>query len=87
VSSLAKFSEDEEWLCRLAYLTDIFQKLNELNLALQGFGNHIFSIKDKVTVLYGKPFLWFHRAKTGNYAKFCTLTDFMEQNDDSPLKR
>jgi hypothetical protein len=44
VSSLAKFFEDEEWLCRLAYLTDIFKKLNELNLALQGFGNHIFSI-------------------------------------------
>jgi hypothetical protein len=41
---LARFFEDEEWLCRLANLTDIFQKLNELNLALQGFRNHIFSV-------------------------------------------
>jgi hypothetical protein len=62
--SLTKFFEDEEWLCRLAYLTDIFQKLNELNLALQGFGNHIFSMQDKITAFYRKLFLWLHWVKT-----------------------
>jgi hypothetical protein len=84
VSSLAKFSEDEELLCRLAYITDIFQKLNKLNLALQRFGNHIFSIQDKITAFYRKLFLWLCQAKTGN--SFHTLTDFMEQNDKSTLK-
>jgi hypothetical protein len=44
VSSLAKFFEDEEWLCRLAYFSHTFQKLNELNLAFQVFENHIFSM-------------------------------------------
>jgi hypothetical protein len=82
-SSLAKFFEDEEWLCRLANLTDIFQKLNELNLALQGFGNHIFSVQDKITAFYRKLFLWLRQAKTGNYATFCTLTNFTEQNDEN----
>jgi hypothetical protein len=72
VPSLAKFCEDEKWLCKLAYLTDIFQKLDELKLALQGFGNHIFSMKDKITALYRKLFLWLRWAKTGNYATFCT---------------
>jgi hypothetical protein len=57
VSSLAKCFEGEEWLCRLAYLTDIFQKLHELNPALQVFGNHIFSMQDKITAFYGKLFL------------------------------
>jgi hypothetical protein len=87
VSSLARFFEDEEWLCRLAYFSDIFQKLNELHLALQGLGNHIFSMQDTITVFYRKLFLWLHWAKTGNYATFCTLTDFMEQNDGSNLER
>jgi hypothetical protein len=32
VSPLTRFFEDEEWLYRLAYVTDIFQKLNEVNL-------------------------------------------------------
>jgi hypothetical protein len=79
VSSFAKFLEDEgeEWLCRLAYLTDIFQKLNELIIVLQGFGNDIFSMQDKITAFYRKLFLWLRRAETGNYATFCTLTDFM----------
>jgi hypothetical protein len=85
--SLAKIFEDEEWLCKCFYLTDIFQKLNELNLALQGFGNHIFSMQDKITAFYRKLFLWPHQANTGNYATFCTLTDFMEQNDESTLKQ
>jgi mevalonate kinase len=85
VSSLARFSE--EWFCRLANLTDIFQKLNELHLTFQGFGNHIFSMQDKITAFYGKLFLFLRRAKTWNYATFCTLTDFMEQNAESTLKR
>jgi hypothetical protein len=88
VSSIAKLfeDEDEEWLCRLAYLADIFQKLNELHLALQGFVNHTFSVQDKTTAFYRKLFLMLRRAKTWNYATFCTLTDFMEQNVESPLK-
>jgi hypothetical protein len=88
VSSIAKFfeGEDEEWLCGLAYLTDIFQKPNELNVALQGFGNHIRSMQDKITAFYIKLFLWLSWAKTGNYATFCMLTDFMKQNDESTLK-
>jgi hypothetical protein len=86
VLSLAKFFEDEEWLCRLACLTDIFHKLNELNQALQGFGNHILSMQDKVTAFYINLFLWLRRTNTGNNATFYMLTDIMEQNDDSTLK-
>jgi hypothetical protein len=46
-----------------------------------------FQYKDKITAFYRKLFLWLRRAKTGNYATFCMLTDFMEQNAESTLKR
>jgi hypothetical protein len=42
VTPLSSHFEDEAWLCRLAYLTDIFSKLNEVNVNLQGNGNNIF---------------------------------------------
>jgi hypothetical protein len=42
MTPLSSYLEDEAWLCRLAYLTDIFSKLNDLNLNLQGNGNNIF---------------------------------------------
>jgi hypothetical protein len=48
VSSIANFIESEEWICRLVYLTGIFQKLNELNPDTQGFGNNIFSMQDNI---------------------------------------
>ncbi len=33
---LATLFEDNNWIAKLAYLADIFTKLNELNLSLQG---------------------------------------------------
>jgi hypothetical protein len=34
--TLADLFRSENWLCNLSYLTDIFEKLNELNTSLQG---------------------------------------------------
>jgi hypothetical protein len=51
---LPSHCEDEAWLCRLAYLTDIFSKFSDLNLNLQGNGNNIFSMEDKVRAFYRK---------------------------------
>ncbi len=35
-SLLATLFEDNNWIAQLTYLADIFTKLNELNLSLQG---------------------------------------------------
>jgi zinc finger BED domain-containing protein 5/7/8/9 len=56
---LASKFEDKLWVSRLAYLADIFQKLNELNTSLQSHGHHIFSMEDKISafterLLFGK---------------------------------
>jgi hypothetical protein len=62
--------EDGAWLCRLAYFTDIFSKLNDLNLNLQGNGNNIFSMEDKVHAFYMKLPVWQGRVKSGIWQHF-----------------
>ena len=46
-SPLAEFLLDEMWLCKLAYLADIFGRLNELNTFLQGPCTSIFLLRKK----------------------------------------
>jgi len=38
---------NEEWLSRLAYLADIFDKVNTLNMGLQGINMTIFTVMIK----------------------------------------
>ena len=45
---LAVVFENTGWNARLAYLADVFSKLNELNLSLQGKDAHILNMYDKV---------------------------------------
>lgn len=48
-----KFS-DEQLLLKLAYLRDVFGKLNELNLQLQGKDKHLPHLADKTTAFSRK---------------------------------
>lgn len=45
--SLSDIFEDTVWLSQLAYLSDIFARLNELNLGLQRLSINVFDIQDK----------------------------------------
>lgn len=47
-----------EFLIKLAYLCDIFQKLNDLNKSLQGNNTHILQLADKITGFQKKLLLW-----------------------------
>jgi hypothetical protein len=81
MTPLSSHFEDEAWLCRLAYLTDIFSKLNALYLNLQGNGNNIFSMEDNVRAFYRKLLLWQGRVKSRNLAALPALLDFLDEND------
>lgn len=39
---------DFSWLSRIAYLADVFEYLNTLNLSLQGIYIDVFHVKDKI---------------------------------------
>ena len=53
--------EDGVFQFKLAYLCDIFEKLNQLNILLQGKDTHILQLYDKLTAFKRKLRLW----KTG----------------------
>ncbi|XP_071052621.1 zinc finger BED domain-containing protein 5-like [Onthophagus taurus] len=74
------FLTDEEWLCRLAYLSDIFLKLNELNLSLQGEQLNILVANDKIKAFTKKIDLWCSYCKENNFAAFPTLECFVIEN-------
>jgi hypothetical protein len=40
-ATLADLFQNRNWLCNLSYITDIFEKLNELNASLQGKNSSI----------------------------------------------
>jgi hypothetical protein len=49
------FEDDDTRICWLAYLTDIFSKLNGLNI--QNYGNNEFSMENRVDTFHRKLFL------------------------------
>ena len=53
-SPLAAHLCDTEWVAKLAYLCDIFNMLNELNLSLQGRMTTVFKSVDKVAAFKAK---------------------------------
>ena len=57
-SPLAAHFSDTEWVAKLAYLDDIFNLLNTLNLLLQGTTKTVFKLADKVAAFKAKLELW-----------------------------
>lgn len=76
----AKFS-DEEFLMKLAYLSDIFGKLNELNLQLQGRDKHLPHLADKICGFTRKLEMWGRRLDQGNTDFFENLSEFAETSE------
>ncbi|XP_078795622.1 uncharacterized protein LOC144988703 isoform X1 [Oryzias latipes] len=51
--------EDTDWLAKLCYnLADIFRKLNDLNMSLQGKDTSILNLYDKVGGFLKKAEMW-----------------------------
>ena len=48
-NQLADYLSENEFLLKLAYLCDIFAKLNKLNLSMQGADRNMLDISDKIT--------------------------------------
>uniref|UniRef100_K7G7S0 HAT C-terminal dimerisation domain-containing protein n=1 Tax=Pelodiscus sinensis TaxID=13735 RepID=K7G7S0_PELSI len=68
------------WLSRVAYLADIFTKLNEVNLSLQGKNVNIFNAKDKILSLSRKLQFWISSVGRNYLDCLPTLNDFLEEN-------
>ncbi len=76
----SKFS-DEEFLFKLAYLSDMFGKLNELNLQLQGKDKHLPHLADKINAFSRKLEVWGRRLDQQNTDVFENLSEVAENTD------
>lgn len=57
-SPYAELFDSELWLAKVAYLVDVFEHLNTLNLSLQGKGHSKFEQLEKVNAFKRKLALW-----------------------------
>ena len=55
--------DDNSWLLNLSYLTDIFEKLNTLNLSLQGNECYQMDFTDKLTAFQSMLDLWIGKSR------------------------
>lgn len=77
-----KFTDSKSFVL-LAYLTDFFELLNNLNLKLQGENTNILTAIDSVNIFISKIFLWKERIlnKPPNFVSFPRLSDVLDSED------
>ena len=69
----------------LAYLVDIFSRINELNLSLQGRDKTIVNFIDALSAFQAKLELWERKMTMGQMGMFPTLNEFIENAEDMRL--
>lgn len=71
---------NELWLTTLAYLSDIFNRLNDLNLSLQGTTTR-FSVDDKIKAFIKKCQMMHKTISKENSQSFPNLERFLMEHD------
>lgn len=67
--------DDDKWMNDFSFLVDITQKLNELNVRLQGKGKLIHNLFGEVTAFQKKLDLWITQIADSNYVHFPCLQE------------
>ena len=80
-SDLANKFSDEKWVLKLAYLCDIFNLLNELNLSLQGKMKTVFKLADKVAAFKDKLKSWEQQVNKRVFDMFQTLAETLKGSE------
>lgn len=63
----------------LAYLADMFNMLNSLNISLQGRGVNILEAEEKIKSFHAKLALWRRRAVVGSFSNFQKFDELVSQ--------
>jgi len=66
----ATFFSDDLFIACLVLLTDVFEKLNELNISLQGRGKWVFELQTSIRAFVNKLAMFVTQAKTGDFGLF-----------------
>lgn len=71
----AELFRDDLFVMKLSYLVDIFEKLNTLNLQLQGANTHMLDTSDKVNAFCRKLELWSRNLNKKNVEMFANVDE------------
>ena len=63
-------------------MTDVFEKLNELNISLQGRGKWVFELRTSVRAFVNNLVIFVTRAKTGDLGLFLHYKEFLATTDN-----
>lgn len=80
--SLAEKFNNNDWLAKLAFPSDIFEHLNVLNTEMQGRNRTMVDIGEKITSFKNKLALWRQKLSRGQIASFPTLNQFLEDSTE-----
>ena len=84
-SAFAELFLNDDWVLKLCYLSDIFRKLNDLNISLQGEKCNIFTFKDRIEAFIKKLTIWNSRTEDGNFEMFAATDDYLTEKNLSNL--
>jgi hypothetical protein len=76
-----EFLYDEKWWMRVAFLSDLFEKLNSLNISLQGKSENIITVQGKIRAFIEKIKLWLGQIDQGNIESFPTVKSYRSQGE------
>jgi hypothetical protein len=74
-----KFNE-YSWDAKLVFLSDIFGRLNELNIEMQEKNRTMVDIGEKISLFKQKLVLWREKMFQGKIATFPLLSEFLEDS-------
>ena len=77
----AKEMESKEFNQILAYLSDIFSRMNDLSVSMQGKNINILKCYEVLNAFKEKLHLWCRRVKRGNLANFRSLEEVTDEDE------
>ena len=80
-SDLANKFSDKKWVLKLAYLREIFNLLNELDLSLQGKMTTVFKLEHKMAAFKDKLKSWEQRVNKRVFDMFQTLAETLKGSE------
>ena len=81
-TDFALLLKNDRWIRYLAYMVDIFDQLNRLNLKMQGKNTNIIQFKDTLKAFMSKLDNWKRKICTNNVAMFEELSSILKVDDE-----
>ena len=73
---------NDRWIRYLAYMVDIFDQLNKLNLKMQGRNTNIIQFKDSLKAFMSKLDNWKRKVRMNNVAMFEELSSALKVDEE-----